>query len=771
MNHIGSNTFNFRRNCISAVIALLYASTPLIAFAEEPVSEEQAQEAIPTRTMHEVVITATRTESDAADAPATITTISKDAIDRRMPYDEAALFQDEPGVAMSRDLRRFGATRINIRGIEDNRVTQLVDGVRSSDYYSGGGANNFTMSTPIGVPIEFLKRVEILRGSASSLYGSDAIGGVVGYITLDPSDLIQDDKNYGIRYRLGYNGINSGLTNTLMGAFRGDSAEFLIGYTKTDAHQAKNKGDVGGYSTSRSKPNHQDASSEGAIAKLILTPSQQHRINLTLEARDQEVDSEILRNAVSLPKVAATSGNDESRRVRGSVEWQYMPNEGAFFDRLTTRLYRQDVDTENSNVQIRTPTSATCSAAASAVGANTCRVEQEFEFSQESTGASAQFESGTQWGSTDHLLTYGIDLSRVETEQMRDGSVWNLTAGTFTKTLAGEAFPMRDFPRGKTDTVGLFLQDEISGWANGKLTIIPGIRYDWRRTKPELDEMSEKQLIASNKQAVKQTDSAFSPKLAAIWQFDSQWAAYGQIVRGFRAPNYEELNSSFRNNAQRYGSSPNPNLKAETSVGVELGLKLNSENLRGQFSVFDNHYKNFIENVRLTCPLDPNCITNLTSTYMYSNLSRVRIYGAEARAAWDFTPGWKLDGAVAWARGENKSESEPLDSVEPLRASLGLIRDAGTWGVETRVRGAASVSRTDDSGGDWYRPDSYVITDIAAWWQPMKSTVLNVAVNNLFDKKYWLWSDIRQADAINPLGVDFYTQPGRTVSASFTYQF
>ena len=50
------------------------------------------------------------------------------------------------------------------------------------DFYNSGGPTNFTMSAPLGTSIDFLKRVEILRGPASSLYGSDTIGGVVGVV-------------------------------------------------------------------------------------------------------------------------------------------------------------------------------------------------------------------------------------------------------------------------------------------------------------------------------------------------------------------------------------------------------------------------------------------------------------------------------------------------------------------------------------------------------------------------------------------------------------
>ncbi len=59
-------------------------------------------------------------------------------------------------------------------------------GSRLPDYFNGGGPTNYTMNAPSGPMLDFLKQVEIVRGPASSLYGSDAIGGVVGYLTLNP---------------------------------------------------------------------------------------------------------------------------------------------------------------------------------------------------------------------------------------------------------------------------------------------------------------------------------------------------------------------------------------------------------------------------------------------------------------------------------------------------------------------------------------------------------------------------------------------------------
>lgn len=712
-----------------------------------------------------VSITATRTSTDTDNVAATVTVVDGRAIARRLPADETDLFKDEPDVALARDLRRFGATRINIRGIEDNRVAQMVDGVRLPDFYNSGGPTNFTMSAPLGTSLDFLKSAEILRGPASSLYGSDSIGGVVGYQTLAPSDLLGADKSWAGRYRIGHTGANHGLSQSLLGAWRSGAVEALFGYSHSAARQLDNAGSDHSSSPARSAPNPQDNSERGVLAKLFVRPAAGHRLGLTLEGREQETQVEVRRLTLALPKVSAMLGDDHTRRVRASVEWEHQP-QGLFYRRLTARVHQQDSDTANHNRQSRSNTGASCSAVAGT--GNNCTVEQTFLFSQTATGLGVQFESGLQSGGLEHFLTYGVDGARVRTDEQRDATVRNLNTGTSSKSLAGDSFPLRDFAIGRTDSIGLFVQDEIS-IANDALSITPGLRFDHRTLTPEVDALARQVLTAIGRTAVEKSASAFSPKLAALWRVTPSYSLYGQLAHGFRAPNYEEVNGAFRNLAQRYGSSPNPELRAETSNGVEVGLKLHSQGVRAQVALYDNRYRDFIENARLNCPADPRCIAGLASTFMYVNRARARIYGFDARIAADLTAGWNLDAALAYAHGQNESSARPLNSIEPLRAGFGLTHDAGAWGSSARLRLARAVTRTDNSNGVWFRPAGYGVTDLSAWWNPLKRVTLNASVNNLFDKKHWLWSDIRQADASNPAGVDFYTQAGRSLSVSIKF--
>ena len=726
--------------------------------------------------LRDTVVTATRHATEIDKVSATVTSIGRQQMDRRLPVDEADLFRDEPDVSMARDLRRHGATRVNIRGIEDNRVLQLVDGVRLPDFYNGGGPSNLTMNaSPTPMP-DFLRQVEIVRGPASSLYGSDALGGVVGYITLNPEDIAQGDKKEGVRLRGTYFGASSTFSGSVIGAMRTGMIDVLLGYGQASGKETKNKGTDERFGAARSKPNPASTDDRGAIAKFILRPARGHKLMAMVEGREQESNTEIMRVSASLPTITKFTGDDENRRVRGSLEYEHVPT-GLFYDRLVARAFYQDAKTENSSYQKRSNARYSaangCSASSSGAPRATCDVDQAFYFDQKTTGLGLQLESLFQLGASQHFMTYGVDLMRTSVESMRDGAIRNTNTGAVTRGLAGETYPLRDFANGATDTLGIYVQDEIS-FMGGRALLTPGLRYDQITLKPEVDTLARQALTSINRKAVEQTNSNWSPKLGVVWKFDEVLSTFGQIASGFRAPNYTEVNGAFRNSAQLYATSPNPDLKPETSVGVELGLRAKTSTSRGQISVYDNRYKDFIESIRLNCPGDPSCVkigSTTYATYTSLNISNVRIYGADMRGSWDFAKNWRLDGAVAYTHGTNEDNGQPLNSVEPARLSAGVAYDIGRWGSEGRLRAASRKRQVDETGGNWFHTPGYVVTDISAWFRPTRDTRVVVAVNNLFDQKYWLWGDIRQADATNPVGVDFYSQPGRNLRVSFQADF
>jgi outer membrane cobalamin receptor len=129
----------------------------------------------------QVVVTATRTEVEISDAPQSISVISKEEIrntpDRTIPE----MIQRVAGVLVTNNGPTGSITTANIRGSEAGQVLVLIDGRRINDAQNG----LFDLSN-LPLSKDEIERIEVLRGSASALYGADAMGGVINIITRAP---------------------------------------------------------------------------------------------------------------------------------------------------------------------------------------------------------------------------------------------------------------------------------------------------------------------------------------------------------------------------------------------------------------------------------------------------------------------------------------------------------------------------------------------------------------------------------------------------------
>jgi iron complex outermembrane recepter protein len=154
----------FKRTAIVLGLAL-----PLGAYAQQPLDEEADEDMVPS-----ISVTATRVESEVQDTAAAVTVVKKEALDR-IKFTDAReeLMKRIPGYSMSRNLR------IPMGG--KNYTINLIDGLSTGSTF-GSGTIGFADSTN-SFDIE---RVEVIRGPASALYGSNALGGVINIITREP---------------------------------------------------------------------------------------------------------------------------------------------------------------------------------------------------------------------------------------------------------------------------------------------------------------------------------------------------------------------------------------------------------------------------------------------------------------------------------------------------------------------------------------------------------------------------------------------------------
>lgn len=721
--------------------------------------------------LDQVTVSATRTERDTDEVPATVSVIQDEEIERQLAFDIKDLIRYEPGVSVSTSPARFGNSGFNIRGIDGNRVLIQIDGVRVPDTFSIGSFSNAGRDL---VDLDSLKSVEILRGPASTLYGSDALGGVVSYFTKYPADYLQEsDGRAYLDVKTAFASSDDEWKNGFTVAAGPGRWQGLLQYVRRDGHEQDNEGDNDSRSTLRTTPNPQDTQGNNWLGKLVFAANTNNTFKLTLDALDENVQTDVL-NAIGTmvtPTRTTTNliGDDANERRRVSLEHDYRNASGAWLQNARWLVYAQqgEVTQHTEENQFN-----------SSMGSSQRLRVRDFLFEQDTLGGEFQLESNWTRGAVDHSLLYGVEISTTETAQQRDGMEFNLTAGSSTATIGPDTFPVRDFPDSDTLLAGLFIQDEIA-WGNGRFILTPALRYDYYQLEPNPDTI----FIEDNPGIIPVdiTDSELSPKLGALYAFDSALALYAQYAEGFRAPPFNDANIGFTNLQFGYTAIPNADLVPETSRGIELGLRGGNARRAFNIAAFYNRYEDFIDSLSLlTCPGDRRCVPGLL-TFQSVNLDQVQIFGLEASGAWELNTRFTLKGSLAYAQGDNLENDEPLNSIDPLKAVLGLHYQAPgqSYGGEliTTAVAAKSESRVDETAGELIETSGFAIVDVLAWHRLSKQASLNLGVFNLFDKKYSYWSDVR--GQINTMGggpdpaltIDRFTQPGINASVSFRYQF
>ncbi|MEO1489713.1 MAG: TonB-dependent receptor plug domain-containing protein, partial [Pseudomonadota bacterium] len=226
--------------------AALYAGAgPAFAQAQAATATDQAVEE-----EKQITVTATRTPVLVEEAPATVTIITDEEIADQLATDVKDLVRFEPGVTVRRASARFGAAGSSlgrgrnedfvIRGIGGNRVLIQVDGIRTPQGFGFGaqdaGRGDYT-------DVSLVKSVEILRGPASALYGSDGVAGIVSFTTADPIDLLGNDAVGGFM-RSQYSSEDDEFAQTATLAAQGKNFSGMIAYTRRDFSELETQGDV-----------------------------------------------------------------------------------------------------------------------------------------------------------------------------------------------------------------------------------------------------------------------------------------------------------------------------------------------------------------------------------------------------------------------------------------------------------------------------------------------------------------------------------------------
>lgn len=754
----------------SALALAIALSTATSAHAEVLVpsdanlAEASGDTAEDPRETGRITVTATRTPLLQEQVPATVTVITNEDIADQLATDIKDLVRFEPGVSVPRGPARFGAAigatgrarneGFNIRGIGGNRVLIQIDGIRAPQGFSFGpqdaGRGGFA-------DVSLVKSVEILRGPASALYGSDGLAGAVSFVTSDPTDIIGAASIGGfVTSQFSSEDNEFAQTATLAGQTGNLSA--MIAYTRRDFSELANRGRNDGIGQTRTAPNPQDGQSNAVLAKLVWDNGP-HRLRLTGEWLDAAVETEVLTGLGPAftfgPRpvwtVDALSARDTNSRVRASLDWTYDGTRGDTIEYAFLSAFWQDAEDRQFALEERT--SLTAAPAPDRERLNT--------FENRIYGVIGEARSSFAFAGIQNRLAFGGDVSWTRQEGLRDG----------TFPGRGESFPTRAFPVTDFTLGGLFLANEMSLF-DGKLMLFPALRFDFFDLNPTNDP-----LLTTFRPSA-QSGNRLSPKFGATLKLAPDVFLFGNYAQGFLAPTPSQVNNFFEFIAGGYTSIPNPDLRPETSESLEVGARYVGDIFSLQLTGFRGDYDNFINQQVVRGSFTPQN----PAIFQFVNFSGARIEGFEARGEMKLESGWNARLALAYANGDTFDRagvSTPLDTIDPfnLVASLGYRAPSGRFGAELILTHNArkergEVERDPVTGADLFiRPEASTVFDLTAFVAVTDRLKLRAGLFNITNETYALWSDVRGLRVQDAGIFDAFTRPGRNASISASYRF
>ncbi len=620
-------------------------------------------------------------EKVAIDTPQAVTVVDQDDLDQAQATTIGEVFDQVPGVQAIGSDRIIGQS-FNIRGIgelaasDESKIIVTVDG--ANKFFEQYRVGSF-FSDP-----ELYKQVEVLRGPASStLYGSGAIGGVINMTTKDAADFLDEGQRGSLRLKGAYDSNGDGLLGSAILAMRIDpQTDFLWTGNYRQANEFVNgDGDaiLGSDFQSWSglvKGTHRWGVNDEQVARLSY----------------QRWYSEGDDSQYSQTGTIADFGTIDREVTDETVVFSY---ENPASDNPWLDL-KFNLSWSNTAVHQDDASSPIPSA-----------LFLPGDYAYETYQMKLENTIETIGDGFSNYLTYGTQLSR----QYR-------TAETTSGAI--------DFhPEGVDTKYGFYVQNEFT-W-NDRLTLIPGARVDFVDLRPD-------DSIAG---ASDTRETAFSPKIAALYKVTDWLSVFGSVAHTERVATLDELFSTAAGNSTYPGGrTASLSLEKETSNNFEAGFALSWSDLlqaNDSIQVKTTFFQNELDNLIAT---NPDTGLNTPVPY-YVNISRARIKGVEIEAAYD-AEYYFARAAYSAIEGKNLDTGVTLNSIPSDQVSFTLGARVPDQGFEIGWKALfASAIETGATTGPY---DAYQVHDAFMSWKPNEASwngfELRASVENVFDEQY-----------------------------------
>ena len=670
-----------------------------------------AEEALPLYTLDAVVVTATRTENDVKNVPASTQIITSSDIKKSGATNVRDAITDFANFTMTKKVRG-GGHEIIVRGMSTDKSLIMVNGHRVANEADGSGLGNANALDRINV--DNIEKIEIVKGPSSALYGSEAMGGVINIIT-------KSSKEAEVR---------TGLVN---------SSEDFTNWWHLDS------GEIGKFSATldmRFNKIRRDGDDTDFLTDSFGT-AQTYNFNANYHFNDHNyLNFYVDHYTQNLKRDLYTHKRDnikvnfpEKMRPMGQAS---MTGEGSMEDALANYHYKQQTyglswngKTARNDWQIQTYLSKFDwesdirysgmqfkGHVPAGLSPMTGRMWDSI-FNGFMVGDSGEYKNDVNVNSNkifviegrnstkindNHRITYGAEYIKntVKGTNFGDDNQFGVThIGSVSKNGVTKEISEKEI-----DTYAAYLQDEIN---YRKWFIVPAIRYDHHEN----------------------FGSHTSPKLGLTYKANDTFRVKANYGKGFKAPTIQNLYCKLVTHMGQAGIitvNPNANLRPETSNSWDVGVEKEWGKISTSLVYFDTKLENMITTEKI-----------VDKIYRCINVGNVRVKGIEHTLGYELNPMWKFKVNSTWLDAVNKDKNQPL----PQRSRLSQIyslsfddgKDIGWSAVLWDELNYKYVTPVTVNGNTVAGPKkTYNLLNFTLTRKINKDTKIYGSVQNIFDK-------------------------------------
>ena len=670
--------------------------------------------------LDEMVVSATRSEKKLLDTAASVSVITDKDLNKMHINNLDEAFVKIPGVYVGR-LSGIGSTTSQtvMRGVNAaNSVAVLVDGVQVNDSYNG----SVTWSA---IPVDMVKRVEVLRGPASVLYGGNALAGVINIITKDV------DKT-SVNLKLSYGSNNTQNHSLYVAGKASDKLDFNVNYEKkkTDGYITdpvlSSKAVFGAETTTTNtgakiwiignKGKRQwDENTVGVGFKYHFDESKSLALDFTKNEYEYSYSAPTSYFGDDIIKKAGTYFSTPGEKASNKYNMTYNDSENGW---KAVVGYSDQYKQHDTSISKATDSS---------------KPNTRFSFDLQKN----------QTISANNNAVFGLNYRKDE----MDATVYKLA----DKFNSDSKIAVDSMASGTNKSFSAYVMDEHK--FSDRWTATAGLRYDkWSK--------DGRILLPNKTEAINYDESTYdnwSPSLSVMYKPEADSSVYLSWGKAFEAPSlYRMYSSSYSSNVYNIA---NPNLKPQKAETFELGYKkdLNNKSAIG-VSVYDTKYKGLLYKNSL------GVVDGMNAT-CYQNAGEAEAKGFELELNHNFDDKWSAFLNYTYQNPVIKKALKATEKDKYVTAIPKEVFRAGVtysddkWsGMLTGEYISKRFSKTDNSdtvNGVYGSYDPYFIMNMDISYSFNKNYTLTASVNNILDRDFF----------------NYYYQPGRTYSVELNYRF